>query len=152
MLSHSRWIAERYERMNEQLLTLSSTFIGFIAVELALLGQAYRDTHKHGPVYPFSVAAIALVLSVLSFLIALWSLNFEIPKLSNIQDAIENLDDKQLAKYELWTMTHGGENNRNIQKSLEKENKHINRYYKAGLILGALGQVAVGTFLMMQWL
>jgi hypothetical protein len=39
LLTHSKWIAERFERMNEQLLTLSATFIGFLVIELGLLAQ-----------------------------------------------------------------------------------------------------------------
>ena len=46
-LNHARWISERYERMNEQLLTLSSTFIGFLAVELALIAQVSEEQIKN---------------------------------------------------------------------------------------------------------
>ena len=35
----ARWFSEILERMNEALVTLFGTFIGFVGIELAFLGQ-----------------------------------------------------------------------------------------------------------------
>jgi hypothetical protein len=137
LLEHAKWIAEHFERMNEQLLTLSSTFIGFLAVELGLLGQIDKSKiNKNVPTLTLGIAGLcSLAVSIICFFVASWSLGFQIPKLEDSQ-SISALDPKDIQIEPLRLMLSTDQNDRNIQKSLESENRHINRYYKLGLICG----------------
>jgi hypothetical protein len=152
LLEHTKWIAERFERMNEQLLTLSSTFIGFLAVELGLLGQTEKKTFEHNrPAFWVGVAGLVfLAISIISFFVALWSLNFDLPKLEDFQGLL-NVDKEVLEVEPLRMMLSTDEGHRNIQKSLESENLHLNRYYKAGLIFGATAQILIAILLFTIW-
>ena len=152
LLEHTKWIAERFERMNEQLLTLSSTFIGFLAVELGLLGQIEKKTFdSNHAAFRVGVAGLAcLALSIISFFVALWSLNFALPKLEDFQSLLR-VDKDDLEVEPLRMMLSTDEGDRNIQKGLESENRHINRYYKAGLVLGAIAQIFIAVLLFTIW-
>ena len=152
LLEHIKWIAERFERMNEQLLTLSSTFIGFLAVELGLLGQIEKKTFdSNHPAFRVGVAGLAcLALSIISFFVALWSLNFALPKLEDFHSLL-SVEKDALEVEPLRLMLSTDEGDRNIQKSLEGENRHINRYYKAGLVLGAVAQIFIVVLLFTIW-
>lgn len=152
LLEHSKWIAERFERMNEQLLTLSGTFIGFLVVELGLIGQIdTRKVRHNGVARGFGIAGVILLaVSVIAFFIALWSVRFQIPRLQTFQEILA-FPEKDIESEPLRLMLSSDERDRNIQKSLENENIHINRYYKAGLVSGGLAQICIVTLLIVLW-
>jgi len=152
LLVHARWVAERFERMNEQLLTLASTFIGFLAIELGLLAQISLKSFR-GDIWAKAIGCFALFLlfiGIILFFITLLSNNFEIPKLEDFQ-ASAHLDTKEMRNESYRFMISSEESNRNIQKSLEDENIHLNRYYKPALIVSGMAQLLVVTLLIRLW-
>lgn len=152
LLLHMRWIAERFERMNEQLLTLSSTFIGFLAIELGLLAQIPATTIREDNWSKGigGVALICLFVGIILFFMTLLSKYFAIPKLEDFQDS-SLLDIAEMRNEPYRMMISTQERDRNIQKSLEEENNHLNRYYKPALIVSGAAQLLVIIFLIRLW-
>lgn len=152
LLEHSRWISERYERMNEQLLTLSSTFIGFLAVELALFAQIKPTSFPEKPLLNrfMIICGILVVSSIISFFIALISKRFELPILNDFQIAL-SLKSKELEVEPLRLMVSSEKSNPNIQDSFEIENRHLNKFYKPGLYLAGGAQLGVLALLIYLW-
>jgi hypothetical protein len=152
LLQHMRWISERFERMNEQLLTLSSTFIGFLAIELGLLAQIPAKTIREDNWSKGigGVALLCLFVGIILFFITLLSKYFAIPKLEDFQDS-SLLDVAEMRNEPYRMMISTQERDRNIQESLEEENNHLNRYYKPALIVSGVAQLVVVTFLIRLW-
>jgi hypothetical protein len=140
-------------RANERIaLTLSSTFIGFLAVELGLLAQL-RKSDLSGHVERISTAIFAvsiLALSICFFLIALWSKSFPILKLIDFQDAL-TLKPRHQENEPFRMMLSSNERDSNILKSLEAENAHLNKFYKPRLVLAGVGQLFVVVLLIIVW-
>lgn len=151
-LSQVKWFSERYERMNEQLLTLSSTFIGFLAVELALIAQVDQKQIKDlGELKYLGIFGILLLgISLLLFFMALTSNKFDIPDLKKFQSAM-GLDERKLALEPIRLMLDTDESDSNLQKSLELENKHINKYYQPALLFGGVAQFVIVLVLIIGW-
>lgn len=152
-LNHARWISERYERMNEQLLTLSSTFIGFLAVELALIAQVSEEQIKNlGALKYFGILGIGFLgLALVFFFKALTSNNFEIPDLERLQAALE-LDEVELELEPLKLMLKSDASDLNIQQSLENENAFINKHYKRAIKSAGAAQAVIVFVLIWAWI
>ena len=151
-LVHVRWLAERYERMNEQLLNLSGTFIGFLAIELGLIAQVNHEFIRNNTkLFQIGISAVfLLVVAIVSFFICLSSNKFKIPNLEMLQGALD-IDEEELKFEPIRLMLSSEKSNYNIQESLEDENSFINRFYKIGLRAGILGQVVIGFFIYSLW-
>ena len=152
LLTHMKWIAERYERMNEQLISLSGTFIGFLAVELALLAQINKsDFENRAWIAHLGIFCIvSLVSSLMLFFLTLRSIDFELPLLEDFKKAIL-LDKKELEKAPLRLMLSTSVNNANLQNSLEEENELLNKFYRPALLVGFIGQVLLAILVVALW-
>jgi len=152
LLQHMKWITERFERMNEQLISLSATFIGFLAVELALLAQLDNSDLKNSqPGTLFAVmCVVCLVVSIILFLINLNSADFRITILEDFQKALK-LDKNELSKFPLHLMISTEASNDNLQYSFERENKILNKFYRPALIFGFIGQLSLAILVIMFW-
>lgn len=153
LLDHARWIAERFERMNEQLLNLSGTFIGFLSVELGLFAQLSNNARADLGNWKFVgiVGMATLGTSIICFFLALTSIYFPIPSLDSFQSAID-LDKEKLNMEPLRLMVSSNFDDKNIQKSLHRENRYINLFYRPGLYLGLVSQILIVLTLIVYWL
>ena len=61
----ARWFAERLENMNEALAQYSGVFIGFLGIELVLLGQTPQEDFLRNS-YSKSIALISAFLIILA--------------------------------------------------------------------------------------
>lgn len=153
LLSHARWVAERYERMNEQLLTLSSTFLGFLAIEIALLTQIDKNTINEKSILAvLGLATLALLVgSACAFFLALVSISFKVPTLEDFQFALKlTKEEKYLEPAKL--MFSSNKSIPNIQESFERENAYLNKLYVPGLWLGFMGQLSLGILIYTIWI
>ncbi len=148
----ARWFAERLERMNEALAQFSGVFIGFLGIELVLLGQSAGDQGEEKTYIKIlaSLAAILLVLAISSYLIALWSGKFLMPSLLDLRDSWSNSEYTRLES-PLRILTDENGPAGNILKSLYDENAHLNRYYRAGIILAGFSQLVILSFVLARW-
>lgn len=77
LIQQTQWIAERYELINEGLMTRASSLAGFAGVELSLVAQMVvslnRSTPSHHWSHKFTTFVYILVaLTVFSLLTSIW--------------------------------------------------------------------------------
>ncbi len=147
----ARWFAERLERMNEALVTLSGTFIGFLGIELAFLGQLSAEETSVNWTSTISsrVSVVFIILSILFFFITMKSDDFEMPDLGTLRRSWHEPKNEILK--EPLRILIDQDDNFNIIKSLEKENEDINKWYPIATALGLIGQLSLVIFLFAKW-
>ena len=147
----ARWFGERLERMNEALVTVSGTFIGFLGIELAFLGQI--DPHEINANWTSTissrVAVTSIILAIIFFFITMKSDDFEMPDLDSLRKSWH--DPKINRSEEPLRILIDQDDNFNIIKSLEKENGAINRWYPIATAFGLFGQLSLAIFLFAKW-
>lgn len=147
----ARWFGERLERMNEALVTLSGTFIGFLGIELAFLGQL--DSNQINLNWTSTISSrlsvISIILAILLFVVAMKSDEFNMPDLDTLQSSW--LNPKKDRSHEPLRILLDLDDNYNIINSLEKENDTINKWYPKAIYLGLVGQISLAVFLFAKW-
>ncbi len=145
----ARWFAERLENMNEALAQYSGVFIGFLGIELVLLGQTPQEDFLRNS-YSKSIALISSFLIILAiglFFIALWSKKFEMPVLSDLRNAWNNpRENRKNETLDILISEDGPAGN--IMRSLFEENEHLNRYYSWGIIAAGISQISLVVFVL----
>ena len=148
----ARWFAERLENMNEALAQYSGVFIGFLGIELVLLGQTPQEDFLRNS-YSKSIALISSFLIILAiglFFIALWSKKFEMPVLSDLRNAWDNPRENRINETLDILISEDGPAG-NIMRSLFEENEHLNRYYRWGIIAAGISQISLVVFVLSRW-
>jgi hypothetical protein len=147
----ARWFGERLERMNEALVTLSGTFIGFLGIELAFLGQlGPKEINTNWTSTITSrVSVISIILAIVLFVVAMKSDDFDMPDLDLLRKSWH--DTKDGKNYEPLRILLDQDDNQNIIRSFEKENETINKWYPKAIYLGLLGQISLAVFLFAKW-
>jgi hypothetical protein len=150
-VQQARWFGERLERMNEALVTLSGTFIGFLGIELAFLGQLDGSEINLNWTSTISsrVAVVSIILSIIFFFVTMKSDDFEMPDLESLRKSWH--DPKNGRLQEPLRILIDQDENFNIIKSLEKENETINRWYPKATAFGLIGQLSLAVFLFSKW-
>lgn len=147
---HARWIAERTERINEALAQLAGIFIGFLGVELAIIGQFVFSKYDQD----FSVlnkfgltTTVVLLAAGLCFFIRLeFAIEFTYTELSDLQKTREMSNEEQIKQPYEW-MVSTDVLNKNIISSLDKENEFLAKHYKRGTWASIAGQVVLALVL-----
>lgn len=149
--AQARWIAERLERMNEAFATLSGTFIGFLGIELAFIGQINKSQITKNLLTSISawVTVGSIILAIVCFVIALQSTSFRMPDLMMLRRSWSKPEESRI-KEPLRIMLDI-DDNENIIKSLERENTVLGRWYTPGVYLGLLGQLGLAVLLFAKW-
>lgn len=152
-VSQARWFAERLENMNEALAQYSGVFIGFLGIELVLIGQTpTQDLLLHS----YSKNLVLLTAFLITFAIglfftALWSTKFEMPMLSDLRNAWNQPRENRLDQTLQILINEDGPAG-NILKSLFKENRHLNRYYGKGIVVAGLSQISLVVLVLSKWI
>lgn len=151
-VSQARWFAERLENMNEALAQYSGVFIGFLGIELVLIGQtSAQDLLLHS--YSKNLVlltALLITLAIGLFFSALWSTKFEMPMLSDLRNAWNQPRENRLDETLQILINEDGPAG-NILKSLFKENEHLNRYYGRGIVVAGLSQISLVVLVLSKW-
>ena len=149
--AQARWIAERLERMNEAFATLSGTFIGFLGIELAFIGQINKSQVTKNLITTISawVTVGSIIFAIVCFVIALQSTSFRMPDLVMLQRSWRKPEESRI-KEPLRIMLDI-DDNENIIKSLERENTILGRWYTPVVYLGLLGQIGLAVLLFAKW-
>jgi hypothetical protein len=147
----ARWFGERLERMNEALVTLSGTFIGFLGIELAFLGQLEPNEINTNWTSTIAsrISVTSIIFAIIFFVVAMKSDEFDMPDLDLLRNSWHQ--PKKGRNYEPLRILLDQDDNLNIIKSLEKENETINRWYPKAIYLGLLGQISLAVFLFAKW-
>jgi hypothetical protein len=147
----ARWFGERLERMNEALVTLSGTFIGFLGIELAFLGQldAKEININWTSTVSSRVSVISIIFSIIFFFITMKSDDFEMPDLDTLHRSWH--EPKKGRVKEPLRILLDQDDNDNIIKSLERENSAINRWYPIATTFGLVGQLSLAVILFAKW-
>lgn len=147
----ARWFGERLERMNEALVTLSGTFIGFLGIELAFLGQLGPEEINTNWTSTITsrISVISIIFAIILFVVAMKSDDFDMPDLDSLRNSWYK--PKESRSYEPLRILLDQDDNLNIIKSLEKENKTINGWYPKAIYCGLLGQISLAVFLFAKW-
>jgi hypothetical protein len=149
--AQARWIAERLERMNEAFATLSGTFMGFLGIELAFLGQIdkFQITKNWITTISAWVTVGSMILAIVCFVAALQSTSFRMPDLKMLKRSWRLPEESRIM--EPLRMMLDTDDNENIIKSLEDENAILGRWYTPGVYLGLLGQLGLAVLLFAKW-
>jgi hypothetical protein len=147
----ARWFGERLEKMNEALVTLSGTFIGFLGIELAFLGQldASEINLNWTSTISSRITVVSIILSILFFFVTMKSDDFEMPDLDTLRKSWSKPKNGRMQ--EPLRILIEQDDNYNIIKSLEKENATINRWYPKATAFGLIGQLSLAVFLFAKW-
>lgn len=143
LTQQAQWIVERIERINEGLMTRSSVAIGFLGVELALVGP---KEHKGADYYQLATLGL-LVISIGFFIAALWSFKSStLPNFNEIEQSLTATNAVQI-KTPLNQLIMAKNKDKSIYSSLVKENNRRGWTYETGLIFLVLSQISLAVFM-----
>ena len=158
IVDHLQWLVERDERINEGFLQRSSTFIGFLAVELSLVGQASSDSihlselpTRHWPVpLLFLLTVLCLLGALVSFLISLLTQNIDSDDFSS--DLRKAVDDSETIAFDTVIKSLLGRHNGdpNHFTSLAAENKLRSTGYLVGVYFAFMAQAFLAVMVIIK--
>lgn len=147
-LNYSYWLIERWEKFNEELDMLSVYLIGFLALEIALVGQIDKSSMNEMKFF-FIAALLALIISIILFFKILQSAEFGIHGKKDLKRQIDRLkggDKTQLLDYLL-----NDHSETDIFGSFEREVDASNIYYPWAIRLAILGQLLLAFSIIGNW-
>lgn len=152
LTDYAKWLAERFERMNEAISHRASTFLGFLGVELTLLGQISVTDHPNDRLaLAMTVLACALLIASIYFLLeTLSTKDFDLPEWSDIQSVREEKIEN-ISKFPLDVLMHQRGNQAYFQ-SLDEENSTLAKNYSLALKLAFIAQIVVGLLIISRWM
>jgi hypothetical protein len=87
LIEQARWIVERYELVNDVLITRGNTLLGFTIVEIGLL-FAYSNSNTLQK-YWLTGTFLALISAVICFLVSNWAKDMIYPDFETLINASE---------------------------------------------------------------
>ena len=165
--SHTRWVIERYEKLNDGLMNRAGTLAGFAGVELGLISQVViqflngtankpiSHSYKAHLFIIFALAITSVLISIFSFLrcLAATKSNSYPDMVSLVQfgDFIEKSHSDQnneLDKYQTWIFDHlqnKGDQQNSIGQSFLAENGTRGKWFQRGVVALVVTQNAIAT-------
>ena len=153
LANHTYWMVERFERINEQLMARAATFLGFIGVELALLGQLGVNEYNHHAKVGFALAisaCAALLLCVFFLIQVLHSVEFDVPDEKILYTVMDAGIGKKITKPLKDLMDYPTGRN-SWFAWLEAENSHRESNFRYALKATFLAQILVAVFITARW-
>jgi hypothetical protein len=128
LIEQARWIVERYELVNDVLITRGNTLLGFTIVEIGLL-FAYSNSNTLQK-YWLTGTFLALISAVICFLVSNWA-----------KDMIASEGNSEMATSTILKQILRPDcPERSLRVQLKNENRFRGKYQKIGLIFLAFGQ------------
>jgi hypothetical protein len=137
LIEQARWIVERYELVNDVLITRGNTLLGFTIVEIGLL-FAYSNSNTLQK-YWLTGTFLALISAVICFLVSNWAKDMIYPDFETLINASEGNSEMATSTI-LKQILRPDCPERSLRVQLKNENRFRGKYQKIGLIFLAFGQ------------
>ena len=153
LTDYAFWMLERFERMNEQLMARAATFLGFIGVEIALIGQITIKDFKINQTLGAVLCAMAvffLLVALYFFILVLKPLDFHIPDERVIFEVFEKKVKKKMIR-PLEHLIDYPTGRDGWFSALDEENKQRSERFGHALKLSLFAQVIVAIYIISRW-
>ena len=153
LTDYAFWMLERFERMNEQLMARAATFLGFLGVEIALIGQITLADFKIKQTLGATLctsAVFLLLVSLYFFVSVLKPLDFNVPDERVIFDVIDKKANKKMTK-PLKHLIDAPTGRDGWFRALDDENKNRSEKFDHGLKFSLISQLLVAIYIVSRW-
>lgn len=152
-IENAKWIIEKYWQANEGMMRRASTLVGFLGIELGVLGALNKKNFPDNPHFVWALVGASFLI-VLSVGFLLWSLRdkkFEFPKFEKL-NAVHQVKAGDIHKSVLNFVLSPTDADYGMYQNLHDENEKIANRFRYGSILATFGQGLLFVALLISWL
>lgn len=152
LANHARWVTDYISTGTNQILARSSTFIGFLSIEISFIANWDPKNFERVPHFRwfFTFGLAAAITSVFFLLWASKVKYFTYPDFGEIEDGIEHK--KVSASITILNAFLQENNNRNLYDELSEENAHVSRFFGIGMKFLFASQIIFASELALRWI
>lgn len=173
LIQQTRWVLERYENLNQGMMTRAVSLVGFAGIELSLVGQMIINLRKtagvkkwslHSQLVMFGIESLAVLALLACIGLLFWSVrpltNVYLPGVNDIIARLEDSKDASLSKraqsflrlsLPMDQMLMKGPKGESYSTFLAEENKHRGQYFVYGFNTLVFAQFALGILVLVAY-
>ena len=138
LTEQARWIIERYEGINSELLTRSAQMIGFLGVEFGLVLNKLDSLNLLMSLVGLSF----MLISILAFVFSAIPKSVTLPDIKTLHKTLDKSEGARL-RITIEQLYSSSIENSNYLTSLAKENEHRSKSFKWGIITLSAAQICI---------
>lgn len=152
-VENAKWVIEKYWQANEGMMKRASTLVGFLGIELGVLGALNKKNFPENRCFVWAlIAASGLIVFAVGFL--LWSLRdkeFEFPEFEEL-NKVHEVENSKIHESVLSFILSPSNDKFGMYQNLHNENEKIADRFRYGAILATFGQALLFLALVINWL